>query len=577
MSGPFVVAYGVLYGLGFLFLHSFRNDEGFYRSYQADPDLERGGKVVIGGDLLEPFNQQDRKENRFLEVFEMSRVATRLLIASILVVLLNLFLRIDHSEGDFLVHTPSVFVLFIILNSFYIGHLYLALLVNLVLVLTSFQPDSGLVFYCLYVLFVFCSIYVLGKRCLPSKKSFFSLCFLTFLTFVLSWFFYSHFNHPFLKPSLTLELDLEKSRPLRDFLQKQIFEMNREGSGGEDLEKSELLSQMQRLEKIARKEKISESERQFVQQQGPEVFDKLARFPPPQGHGASNEFKLSGQEMDVMNSLALNQPGFQNNQSPRLDTSQSDGDGESTAGVGTMQVDNKDNLSPLSDLEKNTLSSILEKTKENPLQRDFTEKLRHTLTKKEVTLQDRRELANLMKSTLSKTSPPPQKGNLQIPDKNQQQNMLSTFDPPKERDWFKVLKRLAPILCFLVIAFFLYYLLKRKKVIKVLTGNPEDLTELKQLWRELRKKKLSPREEVIQGYNFFHEALQKIHYPEHEAPPSCLILQDMQSFNPDLEKATFVITEVFARCFYGGKEVTLDHLVKFRKAISQALRVYQIH
>jgi hypothetical protein len=117
----------------------------------------------------------------------------------------------------------------------------------------------------------------------------------------------------------------------------------------------------------------------------------------------------------------------------------------------------------------------------------------------------------------------------------------------------------------------------RKKPLKKFTPYDEKvLEELRDEWRKLRAKKLSPREEVIQHYNFFQDGLKKIHYESIETPPSCIVCEDLRDITPQISNSIFNLTDIFAHCFYGDKEVTSEMLSNFRKSFKSVLKVYQI-
>jgi hypothetical protein len=146
----------------------------------------------------------------------------------------------------------------------------------------------------------------------------------------------------------------------------------------------------------------------------------------------------------------------------------------------------------------------------------------------------------------------------------------------KKESSFEKLKRILAIVGLGIVLILLHQLLKKKGIHRIEANDPEALKEIQEEWKKIKKLKLSPREEVILYYNLFHESLQRMHYTDHEAPPSCRIYQDMKEINPDLEKPTFIITEIFAHCFYGNEEVNSDSLKLFRKALTKILKVYQL-
>jgi hypothetical protein len=166
----------------------------------------------------------------------------------------------------------------------------------------------------------------------------------------------------------------------------------------------------------------------------------------------------------------------------------------------------------------------------------------------------------------------------QLPNQTMKAEVVKALEPKIEKPTIlERLKKYLPFIVGFIVFALINYLLRKKGVNKIEVSDPEALEELKAEWKALRKLKLSPRDEVIHYYNLFHDSLQKIHYPDHEAPPSCIIYDDMKIHNAELDKSTLVITEVFAQCYYGDKKVTVEALKLFRKALSKILNVYQLN
>ena len=603
MPGTMVVIYAILYALSFLFLHLFKYGESFYSSFKVEPQQDHEMKVIIGGDLLDPLNRQQNQENRFLNVFEVKRVSIRLFVSIAFAIICMVTLHFESSMEHFLEHLPSMLILFIVINSFYVGHLYLALLCSLMLVLRTYRPEVSIGLYAIYTFFFFTSLLVIGKRSLPTKKDVLPLVLFTLLTIILSWVFNHQFkNHSLISP-LTFNLDPIKKKSLREFINHNKNQLEAGSINIPDSEKAELLSNFRELEKMMSKNVLTEAEGQLLQNKTRDVFDQLEGLNRSltinnRAGFETTETRLSQQENEVLQGLknmddrderlqalqhqiaeiegATSSSGDQGKSAPSIQELQSLKN-QAIQLTASLESENSSTKHQLTDLEKNTLTSILQKTQMDPAQQAVSDKIQKVLSEKETTETERKDLAESIVSTFQKNNPNPKEAEFFVPDEGVQQNVLNAFHGPKDKDWVLFFKRLLPLLLGLFVFVLCYHFLKKKKVKKILISSSEDLTELKEEWLDLKKRKLSPREEVILFYNFFHQALQKIHYPDHEAPPSCLIFQDMQTFNPELEKSTFIITEVFARCFYGDKDVSESHLRKFRKAISNTLKVYQIH
>ncbi len=140
--------------------------------------------------------------------------------------------------------------------------------------------------------------------------------------------------------------------------------------------------------------------------------------------------------------------------------------------------------------------------------------------------------------------------------------------PPRERR-----NRWVPLLLLLACFALVIYLVNRRGIRKIEVEDRE-LQEVTAALRKLRALRLSPRDEVIHFYNLLHDLLQKVHYLPKETPPSCIVNADLPDIHPKLARATFVVTETFARCFYGGEDVSPRDLSAFRKALRSLLVVY---
>ncbi len=80
-------------------------------------------------------------------------------------------------------------------------------------------------------------------------------------------------------------------------------------------------------------------------------------------------------------------------------------------------------------------------------------------------------------------------------------------------------------------------------------------------------------EEVILHYNLLHNFLREVQYLDGETPPSCIVQKDVSELHPEIEKATFSVTDIYACCFYGNKEVSDDVLKVFRRSIGKVFKV----
>lgn len=151
-------------------------------------------------------------------------------------------------------------------------------------------------------------------------------------------------------------------------------------------------------------------------------------------------------------------------------------------------------------------------------------------------------------------------------------------EPQDSRDHEKLFQKILKFVAIGILGFFTLWFIGRfmKKGVKKVRGIPEEIKE--ELTAELRaisKKNLSPREEVIETYNVFHDGLKTLIFTN-ETPPSCIVYEGIKTAEPELEQPTFTVTETFAKTFYGDRDVTVQDLKSFRKDIRKVFGFFDI-
>lgn len=115
-----------------------------------------------------------------------------------------------------------------------------------------------------------------------------------------------------------------------------------------------------------------------------------------------------------------------------------------------------------------------------------------------------------------------------------------------------------------------------KKGVKKVSGVPEEVKEeIEERLAEVKRKNLSPREEIIETYNVLHDGLQALVFI-HETPPSCIVYEGVRAAEPVLGGPTFEVTDIFARTFYGNREVSTTDLKTFRKCVRAVFKYFGI-
>jgi FtsZ-binding cell division protein ZapB len=148
-------------------------------------------------------------------------------------------------------------------------------------------------------------------------------------------------------------------------------------------------------------------------------------------------------------------------------------------------------------------------------------------------------------------------------DKSKKQSKISE----EGVDWKRLGTILMCILLFIIIEKFMR-VFKSKKI------ESKSEKRIKKVWtkslKDLRKKKLSSREEIIQTYGVIHSFLKTKHYIEggEEAPPALILYRDKVQEIAELEKQFYFITDLFMRCRYGNENIVSKDLKLFRKCVN---------
>jgi hypothetical protein len=140
--------------------------------------------------------------------------------------------------------------------------------------------------------------------------------------------------------------------------------------------------------------------------------------------------------------------------------------------------------------------------------------------------------------------------------------------------WERILK----LILLSAIAYILYSFIHRlmKKGVKKAIVVPEPIREdIAAELRELKKRQLSPRQEVIETYNVLHDGLHLLVF-EKETPPSCIVYEEMAHSEPTLDKPSFAVTEIYANTFYGERDVSPEDLSTFRKNVKKIFSYFEI-
>jgi hypothetical protein len=545
--------YGAYYFLAFFILKSFGYEKDYYLSFQ-EPNAEiTEKKLMVAGHEINSNTESDKQEDRFLNLFEAKKLGKRKFLNGI-IFFGGIWFFYSKLGAEISLNTIIPLVsCFLIMNSFFVGHLLLVLLINVVLVTYNYSSTIPLHFYFIYTCLLFSSLFLISnyKGTFAVRKvvtlTFLTLMF-TLTSFGFSWILKS--NAPPESPKLALKQ--HETKGITDFLlrnKEDLIKMQNklQGIGGS----SELLTKIgqslfdnENMQRSLKGKKLTASEKK-------QLHDQLIGL-----MGTQDELLNATKALET-NNLSR---GFTEKEEKVFKD---------------LGLDSKENLT---DEEQKTLKDYFnENVGENITHAQLTE-LTNVIEKKLLTIPEKQHLKQTLEGIQKSKSLAPVHDAFNFPTLKERNEILKPLKPKKdEKSLLDRIKRFLPIAVGLLVFLFANYMLKKKGIKKVEASDPEILDELRNEWQSLRKLNLSPREEVIHFYNLFHVSLQKIHYSEHEAPPSCIIYEDMKKNNPELESSTLVITELFAQCFYGGEDVSIAALKKYRKSFTRILNVYQLN
>lgn len=545
--------YGAYYFISFFILKSFRYEKDYYLSFQKANAEITEKKLMVAGHEINSNTESDKQEDRFLNLFEPKRLGKRKLLNGIIFFGgIWFFYSKLGAEISFNTITPLISC-FLIMNSFFVGHLLLVLLINIVLVAYNYSPTIPVHFYFIYTCLLFSSLFLISNdKGTFALRKIVTLTLLTLLftltSFGFSWILKT--NEASEPPKLALNQNETKN--ITDYLIRNKDDLLKlqnklQGIGGS----SELLTEIgqsltdnENMQQSLKGSNLTTGEKKQIQEQ-------LKSF--------------MGTQDDLLNAIkAIETKDFSKGFTEDEEKVLKD-----------LGLDSKENLT---NEEQNTVKDYLKRNYEKSVTHEQLTELTNVIEKKLLTIPEKQYLTKTLEGIQKSKVSTQLQDAFTLPTLKERSEILKPLTAKKnEKSLLDRIKRLLPFVVGLVVFLLVNYMLKKKGIKKVEVSDPEILDELRGEWKTLRNLNLTPREEVIHFYNLFHVSLQKIHYSEHEAPPSCIIYEDMKKNNPELESPTLVITELFAQCFYGGGDVSNAALKKYRKSFTRVLTVYQLN
>jgi ferritin len=135
----------------------------------------------------------------------------------------------------------------------------------------------------------------------------------------------------------------------------------------------------------------------------------------------------------------------------------------------------------------------------------------------------------------------------------------------------KLFKSILILSAVFVILIFLNKILKKANQKELKQFKPEDDQQINMTKEivQLKKLKLTPKEEIMLYYELFYKMIKSIHYPDVEAPPPTELFNQVSNKYQKIEMHLKNITEIFSSSFYGNHPISEKDLKQFRQSITQ--------
>jgi hypothetical protein len=560
-----LMLYGLYYSACIFILKRFGYGEGYFYSFQESRRDLQGPKVIVVGTEVSSEAERDRQEDRYLNVFEPRTLMKRRAISWML---FGAGIWFFIYQRGILFSIPAILPLincFIIIHSFYLGHLTLALLLNVLTVGISYSRELPPIFYFIYLV-LFVATLALMSRARSDTHQFEKGGLKNLFMLSLGLFIAASALVALMPQDLSLLKSPDVAKSARSELQRALNRHEKSLTDlAQKLEQKRLESQ-QNLEYSRWKENLRKHQSELTELQkslgGLNAEEILARFQQIQREGSL--VSESAEKLIQGSSLTEFSPG---------EKELLQGNHE------TLDQATRDQLRSLVNRTHEELKQFPgAKTEElQAVVKDLQHKLETPTSGKELAseLAKFQHLQQQLKLEEKSSVAAPHASELRTSHVQESLKDLDASlktDKPSQ-DW----KRIALGVGVLVLIGGLLWRWLKKKGVKREEGIDEVvLGELRDELKRLTRLKFAPREEVIHYYNFFHQSIQKIHYTDGETPPSCIVNEDLRVLNPEIKKSLFALTEIFALCFYGGREVDEARLKLFRQAFRNVVKVYQL-
>lgn len=549
--------HALYYGLCFLVLTLLKLGDDFFRTFEANRNFGIEKKIIITGVEVDAYTLENQQDDRFLDTFDVGVRTKRKLIAWFFFLTSIWFFYVYQRLEFSLVSVIPLVTCFFILSSLFVGHLLIPLMLNVLSVIAVSQGAPPLVLLLLYVGLVLTSLSLIGhsfnvaeklkKRGL-TQQALVALALIAVGYFALSSSLTQIFERapeaPQVQPSPAVRRFAQDHADKLSKLQERLTQIKGDGFNPKvDSLSWAIRAQEKRLEAWAKSapEKVTTSASALEQQ------EKLRQL-------LQNSRELE-QQLEALQSA----------------TQQAQLDDEKIL---------EQKLSSGQTLSQSELENFQRKMQTVPsATRAWSDAIQEKSLQGTLTPQDLKEMQEKFEEfkKLTAQAKVEKLPSTPVMDDVSQSEIESIIPPRKDTDyWASLFKKAKPFLVILGGFFVFNYFFRKKGIKRIVSQNPEALPELRTKWRALKAARLSPREEIIQSYNLLHDSLQRIQYVEQETPPSCIVYDDVRDQHASLEQAALAVTDSFARCFYGEKDVRKPELVAFRKSLQLVLKTYQL-
>ena len=559
---PYFIA---LSGVCFYLLKSFKYGDNYFRSDAFD-QLKDDGGIYLAGTKMNSTTAAESREDRFLEYFTVRHFMMRKFFSWIL---MGVGMYLFHGQLELNYSFTSIFAFVVVMMIIYtssVGQILIPLLLNSIQVALGYSVDhqpAGYLFYALLLFVALAYLTHLQDDGFSRSKKFFSRKYqLIFLVGFTLLFFSVASGISYFLPNkdhkqtqiIQQARSLRKLGSLTSGALTKMEENLKEKKGTNPHLQKELLktaSQMRELSQKLSDVNIGPDELKMTQDQmeklladskalSAEYDQELTKSLPD---GIASELKLPDDKMELtredIEKITAQLNMLKENRSLSSDEI-----------ISIQKINEQISGKQLHEIRPEALSSELSKLQELEQKRSVTEKQAHELKQKE------NKSENILKEAQAAES--------ELKKKEEKPGILDAL----KKHW--------KLFIFISVILLASRWLGKKGIKIIEVAQTEDIQELKQRWKKLRRMKLSPRDEVIHYYNLLQESLQKIRYSDIEAPPSCIIYEDFREDQPELDKAAYAVTEIYSQCFYGKRQVNPKNLLVFRKALKRMLKVFKL-